>query len=385
MKYKNIPDLYLIKGKIVFRKHIKANGKELNIWKTIGKPEDHSEEELREIANKLRNKFCGHTQNENKSKTEKSNTSKKNDKKPLTPLYFFSSKEDNKKQPSFKEILDKFFAWYSAVRKRSSYERELYRAKNLLRFFGRNYPLTKIGIKEVEEYKIYRLNQGVKKSTINKDLRLLSTIINRAVEFGWIESHVLYKKPLLIDNVKNERVRYLTKEEEERLFSVLNNSKNRLLRNIVLFAIHTGMRLGEILNLTWDNINFENRLIILFPEQTKNGKRHLIPMNKVVYEILKEEESLKVAGCPYVFHRNGRKVKSIRDGFRNALRKAKIEDFRFHDLRHTFASRLVQKGIDLYVVKELLNHSSVTITERYAHLRLENMRKAVEILEKEFD
>ena len=166
---------------------------------------------------------------------------------------------------------------------------------------------------------------------------------------------------------------------------MLNNSKNRLLRNIVLFAIHTGMRLGEILNLTWDNINFENRLIILFPEQTKNGKRHLIPMNKVVYEILKEEESLKVAGCPYVFHRNGRKVKSIRDGFRNALRKAKIEDFRFHDLRHTFASRLVQKGIDLYVVKELLNHSSVTITERYAHLRLENMRKAVEILEKEFD
>jgi site-specific recombinase XerD len=97
---------------------------------------------------------------------------------------------------------------------------------------------------------------------------------------------------------------------------------------------------------------------------------------------MKEQKQLEVPGCPYVFHRRGRKVRSVKEGFKNALKKAGIEDFRFHDLRHTFASRLVQMGVDLYVVKELLNHSSITVTQRYAHLRLENVKRAVEMLEK---
>ncbi len=393
MKYKNIPDLYLIKGKIVFRKHITVNGKSFNIWKTLGNPEDFSENELIKITTKLRKETYEKILNFGNVKKVEKNSVERNVKtilqektnETVKPKLKFESKPTFTKEPTLEEIFEKFFSWYKAVRKESTYKVELKRSRNLIRFFGKDFSFLKIGTKEIEEYRIYRINQGASKSTINKDLRLLSTVINRAVEFEWIPEHKLYRKSLLFREIKNERVRYLSKEEEEKLLQVLESGKNKTLKNIVLLSLHTGMRLGEILNLKWENVDFKNKILILFPDQTKNKKRHVIPLNKTAYKVLKEQETMKLLKCPYVFHRNGRKINSIKDGFKSALKKAGIEDFRFHDLRHTFASRLVQRGIDLYVVKELLNHSSIMVTQRYAHLRLENMKKAVEILEKESD
>ncbi|PMP95234.1 MAG: hypothetical protein C0169_05570, partial [Thermodesulfobacterium geofontis] len=344
MKYKNIPDLYLIKGKIVFRKHITVNGKSFNIWKTLGNPEDFSENELIKIVTKLRKKVYEKILKfRDVKKVEKNSVEgvvkailQEEAGKTVKHKLKFESEPIFTKEPTFGEILEKFFSWYKAVRKKSTYKAELKRSRNLIRFFGKNFPFLRIGTKEIEEYRIYRINQGTSKSTINKDLRLLSTVINRAVEFEWIPEHKLYRKPLLFREVKNERVRYLSKEEEERLLQVLDSGKNKILKNVVLLSLHTGMRLGEVLNLKWENVDFKNKVLVLFPDQTKNKKRHVIPLNKIAYKALKEQETMKLLKCPYVFHRNGRKIKSIKDGFKNALKKAGIEDFRFHDLRHTF-------------------------------------------------
>jgi len=402
MKYKNIPDLYLIKGKLVFRKHIVINGQELNIWKTIGQPDEFTEEELRKIVADLKRKFyetrvfalkngnsnekdaevCTREKSELKKKTENDRTETRyhSNSKKYQQDSLHSDKTESAVSPTLGEILDRFFNWHKFIWNPSTYKREVNRAKNLLRFFGKDFPLLRIGTGEVEAFKIERLKEGASLSTVNKDLRLLSTVINRSVELEWIPHHKLYKKPLLIKGVKDERIRYLTEDEEKRLIHALDRSKNEVLKDIVLFALHTGLRLGEILNLKWENVNLKNKIVVLFPEQTKSKRRHILPLNEVAFKVLEKRSRCRVQGCPYVFHKEGEKIGSIRKAFRNALRRAKIEDFRFHDLRHTFASRLVQKNVDLYIVKELLNHSDIRTTQRYAHLKLDNLKKAVEVL-----
>jgi len=411
MKYKSIQDLYLIKGKLVFRKHMFINGREVNIWKTIGHPDEFTEEELRKIVDGIREELkelygkraSGQKNAENHS--VKRIKLKKVKREPEIPRdtgssqgmenisrvssesyhgvasHSYSHSSVFSSFPTLGEILDRFFSWCRVTWKFSTYVREVDRSKNLLRFFGRDFPFLQIGPAEVEAFKVKRLNEGVTASTVNKDLRLLSTIINRAVEFEWIPHHRLYRKPLLVKGVKSERIRYLTEDEEKRLMQALSQSRSEVLKDIVVFALHTGMRLGEILNLKWENINLRERVVILFPEQTKNRRRHVLPLNDAAFEVLKRRFELKADSCPYVFHRNGKRVKSIKEAFKSALRRAGIEDFRFHDLRHTFASRLVQKSVDLYVVKELLNHSDVKTTQRYAHLRLDDLKRAVKLLE----
>ncbi|HCP10161.1 MAG TPA: integrase [Thermodesulfobacterium commune] len=117
------------------------------------------------------------------------------------------------------------------------------------------------------------------------------------------------------------------------------------------------MRKKEILSLKWNNVKLDLKCIILELWETKNKRRYVVPLNQKAWKVIKRRLAERVPKCEYVFYRNGKKVNSIKRAFENALRRAGIEDFHFHNLRHTFASRLVQKGVDLYVVKELLNHS----------------------------
>lgn len=246
-------------------------------------------------------------------------------------------------------------------------------------FFKPYFPLAKIDLVMVEEYKIWRQRQGVSLVTINKELRFLLTLINRAVEFKWIQGHELYRRPILVKGVRSERLRYLTEEEEARLLSVIEDP---LLKDIVIFALNTGLRKSEILNLRWDEVDLNLKCIVLGAERTKSKRRHILPLNRNALEVIERRLMEMREGCPYVFHREGRQIKCFKRAFRSALKRAGIKDFRFHDLRHTFASRLIQRGVDLYVIKHLLNHADITTTQKYAHLKLDNMRSAVEVLEK---
>ena len=368
--FKGIKNLYVVNGKLVFRAHFREKEREKYVWKTIGKPNDFTTKELEKIVSTLMKSFAKESQTGQKRK----NNSGKN-KTPFPPGRGMETKKT--KSPTLGDIAERFLKWYKSVRKPASYERHEISSKHIIKFFGSDTPLEEINNGKAEEYKLWRKEQGVSPVTINKELRFLATMINRAVEFEWIPQHKLYRKAILIKGVENKRLRYLNRDEEKRLMEAI---KCPLLREIVIFALNTGLRKKEILSLKWNSVNFETKCIILEPSETKNRKRHVLPLNSKAWQIIKRRFRQRVEGCPYVFHRNGTKINSIRTAFENALKRAGIENFHFHDLRHTFASRLVQKGVDLYVVKELLNHSDITTTQRYAHLRLDNLKKAVEKL-----
>jgi len=138
------------------------------------------------------------------------------------------------------------------------------------------------------------------------------------------------------------------------------------------------MRKGELLNLCWSNIDFNQRMIFL--GKTKSGKTRSIPMNDTVYDCLIKIKENNLNN-KYVFcYKNGKRIKAIRHSFKKALIRAEIKDFKFHDLRHTFASHLDMNNVNLLTVKELLGHSTINMTLRYAHLASDEKQKAVNSL-----
>ena len=143
-------------------------------------------------------------------------------------------------------------------------------------------------------------------------------------------------------------------------------------------ALHTGMRKSEILNLKWVDVDFDQKLITI--GDTKNGEIRYIPMNETLTEAL--ESVKKYAYSPYVFcNDNGNRYGDIKKGFSAALKRAGITTFRFHDLRHTFASYLVMSGVDIRTVQELMGHKSIEMTCRYAHLSPDHKQSAVKCLD----
>ena len=176
---------------------------------------------------------------------------------------------------------------------------------------------------------------------------------------------------------EGRRVRYLMPDEVQ---SLISNSAD-FLKPILTLAVHTGMRKGELLSLTWPQVNLEQGIITLL--DTKNGERRDIPMDETAKGILKESESNSFL----IFHnRNGKQIDGafLYLAFYEALEKSKIEDFRFHDLRHTFASNLVMQGTDLNTVRELLGHKDLKMTLRYSHLSPVYKAKAVNVLDRVF-
>ena len=255
--------------------------------------------------------------------------------------------------------------------------------KQLNKHFGGKY-LNEISTRDVIDYQEERSHQVLKskktselkqisKSTVNRELSVLRRIFNLGIKWGRISNNPVkgvdfFKEP-------SGRTRYLMQEEITRLVSNCYGN----IRNIVKVALLTGMRKEEILGLRWGNIDFENNLIIL--DKTKNGEVRQIPCAREVREILWQLSTGK-RNDEFVFVKSdGKRFRDIRTQFKTALRRAGIEEFRFHDLRHTFASQLVMSGADLLVVKSLLGHKDISMTMRYAHLAPKYQEEAIYKLE----
>lgn len=173
--------------------------------------------------------------------------------------------------------------------------------------------------------------------------------------------------------VDNQKIRYLTREEEKRLFEAI---ENHWIKPIVITALQTGMRKSEILNLPFSCVNFTQRYIDLL--KTKSGKPRQIPMSDKLFEVLNNQPKIKeyVFINPTTKNRHG----NINDIFPEFVKKANIQNFVFHDLRHTAATRMVESGIDLVVVKDILGHSDIKTTMIYAHPVPERKLKAIKAL-----
>lgn len=272
----------------------------------------------------------------------------------------------------FEDFADEFYRLHSQPNKKpSAIQSDRILLKNLKSFFAGRY-LYNIGIQLVEEYKIKR-SKEVKPATVNRELACLKCLFNRAIEWGKTEDNPVRKVKLFREN--NKRIRYLEKEEIQRL---LDNCAPHL-KPIAALAVNTGMRKSEILNLKWIDIDFKRNLLYLI--ETKNGERREIPINETVKETLMKV--LKHPHSPYVFCSEiGKPYANVRTSFDTALKRAGIKDFRFHDLRHTFASHLVMLGIDLRTVQELMGHKTIEMTLRYSHLSPDHKDRAVGILDR---
>lgn len=225
----------------------------------------------------------------------------------------------------------------------------------------------------IERYKAQR-NGGVKPATVNRELACLKQMFAKAIEWGRATQNPAQRVKLLREN--NQRLRHLSRQEMKDLL----NAAGLHLKPILVIALYTVMRKREILKLRWENVDPGRGLIIF--KDTKNGQWREIPMNETLTETL---ETVPRRG-PYVFcNEAGRPFRNVRKPFAMALNQVGIEDFRFQDLRHTFASILVMAGVDLTTVKDLLGHKTLEMTFRYSHLSPSHKRDAVARLENQMD
>lgn len=271
------------------------------------------------------------------------------------------------KRVLFEDFAERYLTFSKANKAPKSYGRDLTSLRtNLIPHF-RGYYLFDISSQMVEDYKSLRLS-GVKPATLNRELACLRHMYNKAIEWGYVGRNPMQGVKLLKE--PPERLRFLSPEEIEALLQQCSV----YLRSIVITAVHTGMRKSEVLGLTWSQVDLRERTIAL--ERTKANERRVIPINDV---LLQELRSIPLRlRSDFVFcKKNGDPYGDIGKGFKAAVRRAGIEDFRFHDLRHTFASHLVMSGVDLRTVQQLLGHKTMKMTVRYSHLSKAHLQEAV--------
>ncbi len=279
-----------------------------------------------------------------------------------------------KPSPLLEDFVKEYFEYYRVNHRPSSVKRHETSWNAISPMFAGK-RLDEISPFDLERYRHQRKKEGRNEVTINRELAFLRNLYNKAIDWGKASENPLRKVRFAREN--NGRIRFLSPEEEVRLLAHCESQ----LKPLVLTALHTGFRKSELLSLTWEEVDFEKQNITVKAGYAKNGESRTIPMNDVLTATL-EEVRIDVTESGSVFrNRNGAPYRSFRTAFERAVRKSLIPDFTFHDLRHTFASRLVMSGVDLPTVKDLMGHKNINMTLRYSHLSSEHKRSAVGKLE----
>lgn len=312
------------------------------------------------------------------------------------------------------------FIKYSKVNK-LSYESDKYYIKKVIDFFGENIPLEQITPSKIEDFKEYLKSYTIKNkikinnpdygkngsrkkyiyketeiqknranSTINRHTEMLSKMFNLCIENNLTNTNPCRSVKQLRE--ENFKIRFLTPEEEKRMFEAIEyhytmsskvNGEYEFypyihLKNIIICALQTGMRRGEIFNLKWGQIDLKTGYIEVL--KTKSGKARKIPISPRLRLTLEEMLIDKQSEYVFVNPETSKPYVDIKKAFSSLLEKAEIKNFRFHDLRHTVATRMVEGGADLLVVQEILGHSNIQTTMRYSHPVPERKKNAIDIL-----
>ncbi len=269
----------------------------------------------------------------------------------------------------FKDMAKLYLEDHSKVNKRS-YPTDCHVMVRLNQAFG-DKGLSEIGPQDIERFK-ERLKQKLSLATVNRHLALLGGVFSKAIVWKKTKANPVGEVKKFKEN--NERTRYLTEEEEARLKAVFPEKH----WSKVEIAHNTGLRRGEQFNLMWSDVDFHSRTITI--RIPKSGEKEYVKMNDRVMDILRDLPSrLK---SEWVFPSKTGKTPLNANNFVNrvfepALEEAKISDFRWHDLRHTFGSRLIMAGVDLRTVQELMRHKTIKMTLRYTHLSPSHTLEAV--------
>ncbi len=282
----------------------------------------------------------------------------------------------------FAKFVSEVYLPASKTNKRS-WQHDEFRAKTLCQYFA-GMSFREITPMAIEKFKQDRLNTKSQRGTtfsaasVNHELALLSSVFTMARKNRLVRDNPCLDVEKL--EVDNERERYLTDEEESRLFAQLTGRRSHL-RSIVTVALHTGIRRGALLALRWQEVDFTRNVITITKGKSKNKKMYVVPMNETVRAELAALRPWS-NGCDGVFTNPITKVSitDIKHGFVSACKDAKIQNFRFHDLRHTFATRLADHGVPQAAIREMLGQTSLRMSQRYTHAVIETMQAAVEKL-----
>lgn len=259
--------------------------------------------------------------------------------------------------------------------------REKYMLEKMTSALGKEVPLQLLKSPVITKFRDDLITEGKAPATVNRYLASLKAILNRAhKDWGTLTT----VPPFRLLRLDNARYRWITEEEEQRLLDAAPDH----IRNLIIFLVDTGARKSEALNLTWTDVDLDRkpRPAVNFM-QTKSGKPRSVPLTNRVTEmlrglLLKRPESLEHVFLYQPFF-GGEIVpyKQPHGSWKNVCKRAGVSDIVMHDLRHTFASRLVTRGVSLLAVSNLLGHASIKMTQRYAHLAPGAFDDAIDVLE----
>jgi len=277
--------------------------------------------------------------------------------------------------PTFSEFSRMYMDEYSIKHKAvKTFENEIYMLnKHIFPVFGKR------RIKDIKKREIEKFHSSFEnnKSNANRILSLVSHIFTKALEWEYIELHPAQG---VRRNKEEKRSRYLSTDEIKRLLDVLDDHPNKNTSHALKIILFTGSRRGEVLGATWNQFNFDKKTWTKPMQKTKQRRTEYIPINDETLSVLTEMK--KTRNSLFLFPSDSKEghMLDFKTSWKNICKLAKLEDVRVHDLRHTYASLLINNGISLSVIGRLLGHKEVSTTARYAHLNDETLRKASNII-----
>jgi len=273
------------------------------------------------------------------------------------------------------ELRKKYLMAIDTTHSKGSYRHAKMCLKNLIEFVGEDVNLDEITKEQVEKF-IFGIYKRSKHSS-SLHLRHLKAIFNKAIDWGYLDKNPFRGIKL---RIPEQSPSFLSKEE---LQLIVEKENNPMLVSLYRFAFYTGLRLSEITNVEHNDCDLNRKIINVKNKDgftTKSKKERIVVMNKVVYDMLINMEK----NLSYVFNKEGEKFNPtyVSKSFKKCVRLTQLNNsIHFHTLRHSFASCLIQKGATLYVVKQLLGHSNFSTTQKYAHLRDEDLHNAIKVLD----
>jgi integrase len=281
--------------------------------------------------------------------------------------------EQQQAAQTFEEFVrDVYLPW--AKDHKRSYQSDSWRAEVLIKAFGKQ-PLAEFGVFAIEKFKKERREgKTIRKdkrapASVNREIELLSKILSLALDHGLIDENPCRRvRKLRLDN---RRSRYLSNDEEKKLLAVCHGQRAHL-RLLIILALNTGMRRGELLKLEASDLDLARGVV--WVRNTKSGRDRAVPINSQARPVFGE----LLAAAARAKRARLFTMAEIKKAWHSACDEAKIEDLRFHDLRHTFATRLADAGEDAFTIAALLGHSSIVMASRYTHATDQGKREAVE-------
>ncbi len=313
-----------------------------------------------------------------------------------------------KSELTLRQFIEEKYAPWAYTQLKSGVHAVAHIKRCFFKLFG-NKLLTEITPVLIEQWRTQRLKNGRCIETANRDIATFKAALSKAVLWDFIDTHPLAKLKLLKSDSK-AKIRFLSADEEQRLRIALKDRDEKIkqdrasgnqwrlargyellpdlsqhtfadhLRPMVLLSLNTGLRQGETFSLKWENINLDQAILTVEGVYAKSNKTLHVPLNTEALQVLKKWRE-QTHSTQYVFsNKDDKPFDNVKKAWASILKSANIEQFRWHDMRHHFASKLVMAGVNLNIVRELLGHSDIKMTLRYAHLAPEHKANAVEKL-----